>query len=1076
MMIVSLLGFGQSDNFQNFGVEQGLIQSQVECIEQDQRGYLWIGTIGGLTIYNGYQFKSFTTKEGLSEDWISAMHMTKDGDVWMGHWAGGITLYKAKEDTFVKIAAEDFTRFRMINDITQVGNDFYFAVKGAGIIRYSDNKFSRINLPKDYANIKSLMYEKNTGLLWMLSNGQVLLVDLDNSSTNAIQSLNQRMDSSLAFTSFSQGDLNEVWLGTKKSGVVKINTSKGKDALFKDGSVPNKYISFHGQNGELVDNHVKSVTVTKNNGIWISTSSGMQIYQFKKDQLDQKGFVTGAMKYFSSNFKQKYLDVNCLFEDREHNVWIGSDIGLNRYNGELFSHYSQRDLIANNLVWVTLEDRNKNIWVGTSKGISKLHFKRDSLKNGVLVYNEFINDTLPPKDSLLESVIISLAEDDLGRIWMGTESKGVNVYDPISGKLTAITKAQGIADNHIFSLLNDSKGNMWIGTKNGVTCIPVRDSIPMKTYTKADGIGGNKVYDLLEDSKGVIWMAILGGRLTKYANGEFQLFGKEQGLDNKFVLSVTEDVLGEIWVGTYLGGVYRLSGGKFKNYKEENGLSSNSPLFVQADNKGYVWIGNNKGIDRFNINSDNIENYSKQYGIKGLETNENSSTVDAAGNIWFGTINGLTRINPSNERPNEIEPLTAIEGLKIRLKDAPFPENATFSYDENEITFDVIGVSLTNPKEVSYSYLLEGGYESWSPRMKKRSVSFNGLPPGDYKFRIKAYNNHGVESKTEEVYSFTILPPFWMTWWFQTAVGVTVLLIIVLVIKTREARLKKTQRYLETQVAERTEELRLEKETVELQRDEIEEKNHHITQSINYSKRIQDSILPPKELIAQSLPQHFVYFNPRDIVSGDFYWVYQEGNKVLYAAADCTGHGVPGAFMSLIGHYLLEKIVGEYKILQPAKILDKLSEEIITTLRQDNHKSVKDGMDISICSIDFTERKVEFAGANNPLYLVRNGEMIVVDADTINIGKSYSGEVKHYSNKVMDLQEGDCLYTFSDGYVDQFGGKKGKKFLSKRFRELLVKTAELPIEEQEARLADVMEQWKGERRQLDDMIVFGVKV
>lgn len=278
-------------------------------------------------------------------------------------------------------------------------------------------------------------------------------------------------------------------------------------------------------------------------------------------------------------------------------------------------------------------------------------------------------------------------------------------------------------------------------------------------------------------------------------------------------------------------------------------------------------------------------------------------------------------------------------------------------------------------------------------------------------------------------------------------------------------------------------EQKVEDRTAEIvrQKEEIEIKNKHITDSIRYAKRIQNAILPPDNYVKQLLPKSFILYKPKDIVSGDFYWLTKKNNLVIYAAVDCTGHGVPGAFMSIVGHNQLNYAIDVKKAREANVILEYLNEGVIETLREkgnekDGLNGVKDGMDMALCVIDYKNMKLQFAGANNPLCLVRNNELIQIKGDKMAIGGNYNDELPKFTNHEMDLQKGDILYTFSDGYPDQFGGHDGRKFMVKKFRELLLEIHQNPIEDQEKILEDHLEQWRGKEEQVDDIIVIGVKI
>jgi serine phosphatase RsbU (regulator of sigma subunit) len=272
-------------------------------------------------------------------------------------------------------------------------------------------------------------------------------------------------------------------------------------------------------------------------------------------------------------------------------------------------------------------------------------------------------------------------------------------------------------------------------------------------------------------------------------------------------------------------------------------------------------------------------------------------------------------------------------------------------------------------------------------------------------------------------------------------------------------------------------------EAISKQNIEIEKKNVVITDSIEYAKNIQQAILPSEEELKKHFQNHFILYKPKDIVSGDFYWIHEQGERILFAIADCTGHGVPGAFMSLMGNNLLKEIVTSKSLEAPSEILDELNLKILKTLKQDNkNTSAKYGMDIAIISLDKEINKLEFAGAHNPLYIFRNlpageegKECIQLKGDKRSIG-SFSREEKGFTNHVFQLQKGDMLYLFSDGYTDQIGGPENKKFFSKTFKELLQNISEMDISQQKQLLENAFADWKGNKNQTDDILVAGIRV
>ncbi len=287
--------------------------------------------------------------------------------------------------------------------------------------------------------------------------------------------------------------------------------------------------------------------------------------------------------------------------------------------------------------------------------------------------------------------------------------------------------------------------------------------------------------------------------------------------------------------------------------------------------------------------------------------------------------------------------------------------------------------------------------------------------------------------------------------------------------------LAENERSLEKKVTERTEEVVRQKEEIEGKNEELEILYKQVTDSIHYAKRIQEAILPAQTYIDDVLPNSFVLYKPKDIVSGDFYWIVKKNNLVYFAAVDCTGHGVPGAFMSLVGHNILQDIINHSNNITPAQIMNSLREGVLNTLNTDKSgRDTKDGMDMTLCCVNFETLELQYAAAFNPLYIVRNGELFQHEANKFPIGK-FIGEKQDFTNNIVKLQKNDQLFIFSDGYADQFGGPKGKKFMVGKFRNLLKKVTTLTVMQQKQILEETLNDWQGEQEQVDDVLVIGVK-
>ncbi len=453
----------------------------------------------------------------------------------------------------------------------------------------------------------------------------------------------------------------------------------------------------------------------------------------------------------------------------------------------------------------------------------------------------------------------------------------------------------------------------------------------------------------------------------------------------------------------------------------------------------------------------------------------------------------------------------------------------SLDYKYNEITFKFATPYYYNPEELEYSYFMEGDDDEWSP-WSKNDYDNEKLTEGDYTLKVKVRNIFGVESAVSE-YSFTINAPWYRTIWAYIIYGILIISIIVLIVYLNNRRLLKDKARLEEIVKQRTAEVVAQKDEIEHQKEEIESQrdlvleqkdkieqiHEEITDSIHYAERIQRAILPAEEHVNKAVPEHFILFKPKDIVSGDYYWatVLENKNKnkkdligkLVITAADCTGHGVPGAFMSMLGVSFLNEIVNEKQIDQSNHILNMMRENVITSLQQTGAEGEqKDGMDMALLVIDFENNKVQFSGANNPLYVVRKKslpELNVLTPDTeIRINETDNSDYIMYEIKgdkmpiaihvLMDdfrlnefeVMSGDTLYVFSDGYADQFGGKKGKKFKYKPFKRIFLENQDKSMKEQKEILDNEIEAWKAfinpvtntEFEQIDDIVVIGVKI
>jgi serine phosphatase RsbU (regulator of sigma subunit) len=413
---------------------------------------------------------------------------------------------------------------------------------------------------------------------------------------------------------------------------------------------------------------------------------------------------------------------------------------------------------------------------------------------------------------------------------------------------------------------------------------------------------------------------------------------------------------------------------------------------------------------------------------------------------------------------------------KVVVGTAQTPKQTpTLSYGFNSATFEVASTFFEKEDATEYSFMLVGFDKDWSRWTTTPNPIYTNIPEGSYTFKVKARNIYGIESSVAE-YSFSIKPPWYRSIFAYISYVIMLALLVWGIVVFNTRRLIAEKERLEQIVQERTAEVVAQKEELEHQRDKIFEQNEEIKSSINYASRIQNALLTPVETINDIFDDYFIMFLPRDIVSGDFYWLSQVGNRKICVVADCTGHGVPGGFMSMLGIGFLTQIMAKGEPLTASQILDQLRAMIIQALHQTGKSGEnKDGMDLALYIVDSDKGHIEFAGANNPLVLIRDNEIIHYKGDKMPIGIHLRCDTP-FENQIIEYKKGDVIYTFSDGYPDQFGGPDLRKFMIKNLKELFLSIHSKPMAEQREILYKALHDWQGETPRIDDVVVMGVRL
>lgn len=746
------------------------------------------------------------------------------------------------------------------------------------------------------------------------------------------------------------------------------------------------------------------------------------------------------------------------------------------------------------------QDSKGILWVGTYGGGLNAF---DKNKNSYVTYKHDDKN----KHSISNDRVVSILEDKDGILWFGTDGGGLNRFDRKTNKFKSYQHNPGIAgtlsNNVIWCMSLDAEGHIWVGTRGGGLNLFDKDngtfSIFRHSPNDINSIGHDFVRVIYDDRKGNLWIGTDGGGFSvmNKKTHHFRTYkshkNDKHGLNHNIVRTIYIDNKDRVWIGTDGGGLnlFDHGAGKFYHFTEKDGLPNNVVYGILSDSKDYLWMSTNNGLCKFKLMGEptqrklEIRNYDISDGLQSNEFNTGAYYKSPEGTMYFGGINGFNKFQPDSVKDNTYQPPIQLTDFKVFEKTyeldtlIQFKKEIVLNYTQNFFSFGFSALSFSMPDKNKYAYQMVGFDNDWVNVGNRHFASYTNLDPGKYTFRVKGSNNDGVWNENGIEISVVIQPPFYKTWWFYMFSGLFVVLTTIGLVKMRERALRHEKIVLERMVASRTQEVVKQKDEILLKNTELSKQQREITDSINYARRIQQAILPLKNEVKDGLSDSFVLYTPKDIVSGDFYW-YKKVNSdtVLIAAADCTGHGVPGAFMSMIGVDKLNET--ENKTTVPGEIIGNLNYAIKTALRQSTIESEnRDGMDIVLCRINTTTRVLDYAGANRPLWIFRNqeadSEPEVIEPNKCAVG-GYTGENQVFVNHTIQLHEGDCVYLFTDGFVDQFGGDKGKKLMSKNFKNMLKALQKLPMEMQGEYLQKQFKAWQGDYEQVDDILVIGIRV
>lgn len=1110
-LLIPLLLFGlqltaQTPRFRHLNVNDGLTGNAVNAICQDKKGFIWIGGQTGLCRFDGLNIKTWRHKPNdttsiISDD-IVCLYADQDNFLWIGTRSGGLCKMNLTTSKVIRYKTDTQGKGRLnaygVLCITEGKNNTLYIGTDYGGLNILDKKTNRftylLHNPNDTNsiasnNIRCFTIDKH-GKWWMGHIGSG--VSCYNPVTKKVKRFNDHhshLDSRLnsnTVRSILCDSRNRIWISAWSGGINIYDQRYGKmydNRIFnKENKLKNSPQFFErNKYPELSEaGMVYAFTEDRYGNIWMACiESGLMAYNIH----------TGKVRQFKNSTSNPFsiCDNNVLsvYVDRSGLVWAGSlTSGISIYNpytdkmGYYMANPGLPGEMQNSQVWSIHQSKHsQRIFVGILGHV--YIFDPDHYR-----FTEYVVDG--KGKTLLESqaIVQSLIEDAKGHLWISVNGAGIYVFNPSTKNLKNYHTDKprgGLINSTVNFLYEDLSGNIWAGVPDGglERYAPEGDSF-IHHYYRPNQPGTLSAYAVLhmtEDKNGRLWIATDSGvNVLKDDKRSFIHYRpKNSGLSHEVVYSVFCDNQNNIWAGTKAGLCrFDTKTKKFTDISASMGWNS-AVLGITQDQAGDLWLLNEKGIRIYSPKTGQSRQYEYADGLQSNEFPLNAIVTDNKGHLVTGGAKGLNCFIPAHLIENNNIPPVSLTRFLLRnqelnlQQDISFTPGITLNYDHYFFTIEFASLDFTNTSKNQYRYKLEGFNEDWVDLGNKQQVTFVNLDPGEYVFRVAASNNDGVWNMKGATLKIKVTPPFWKTKWFYTLCIVFVLTCIYLFIKFRERKLKKEKLVLEEKVTERTNELREEKE-------KVEEAHKEIKDSIYYAQRIQTAIIPTSEEFVDLLNDAFVMFRPKDVVSGDFYWITRLDNgDILYATADCTGHGVPGGFMSMLGTSFLNEIVNEKKITEPAVILDILREKVINALKQTGAAGEnKDGMDITLVKIVKDGNKIVFAGANNPVWLVQQGNVLELKPDKQPVG--FYLDQKAFTQQEVQVNKGDLIYSFTDGYADQFGGPKGKKFKYSSLQNLLLSVSHLPAAQQYQKLVEAFEDWKKNTEQTDDVCVIGIRI
>lgn len=780
--LLSVCSYGQQNHFRHFGLESGLPQSQVFDVMQDSRGFIWVATRGGgVARFDGLEFKTYNTKNGLINNFVNCIFEDNSGDLWIGTKTG-LSRFNGLEFKNYSVSPKGDVRVFCVEQVDST----ILAGTSAGLYLINGTGTNRVEGLDEGANFYVLSIVRFADKVLVGTNRGLYKLDAVTWRVEKKYTVNQGLPDN--YIQSMAVDSQGVWVATYGRGIRFFDGTEISDPWLP---VPSNTVCY-------------DMLVTSDRKLWMATqSNGTYVFDLDKKTTDHYSISTGL----ANNH------VRSITQDSWGNVWLGtSGGGLNEFAGQQFAHMTLKDGLTDNYVYAICQDYAGAMWVGVGRrGVDR----KDS--------NGFVNYAL---DSGFANVKVkAIAQSADSTLWFGTEGAGL-AYRRDS-VFHWITVKQGLCGNYVKDIECTADGRIWVATLDGgiSEIIPQGRKFRFKNYRYLTQLPSNRVHALHADQEGKMWFGTENKGLGYISDGKVKMVVGDDQINYHNIRAIRRRGA-FVWFATS-GGLmrYEVQTGELSDPVQDQLRSSNIYL-LEFDKQGNLYAGHERGLEKMKLNETGdvieVEFYGVSEGFSGIETCQNASACDADGNMWFGTINGLTRYNPDVKNLRIGAPRVWLDNIDLfyeKLSPGSFNYQPSswgrldvkpvFPHHQNHLSFSFTGIDLNSPTRLKYSWKLDGFDEEWVKPTQKRDAIYSNLPPGEYVLRYKTVSAEGVESP-EHQWPFVVEAPFWQTWWFRLLTWLVPAIILILGITLYIRRIKLRE-------SREREKLIIEKELVELE-------------------------------------------------------------------------------------------------------------------------------------------------------------------------------------------------------------------------------------------------------------------